>query len=520
MIRDVSVFEVLDRAAATWPDRLALTYEDREWTYGELRDEALAAAARMHAVGVGAGDHVALWAANLPEWVFLEFGLARLGAVLVTVNTAFARDDLSYLLRHSNASVLVAGREARGNDFLATIRGLDRDALPRLQRIVLLEGGSIEGAIAFADLDDDVAALPTVKVSLDQCINMQYTSGTTGFPKGVMLSSRNVVNNAARTAHHGGYGPDDRTLCQVPLFHCFGCVVAVLSSMVCGASVHLTRVFDPADSLATIRRRGITIVHGVPAMFQALLEADDGAAEPIRTVRTGIMAGAACPPALVRRVVQTWHADELAPGFGLTEASPAVTMTPLDSPLDRRCDAVGVAIDDTELCLVDLATGAAADRGELRVRGEQVMLGYYANEEATAAAITADGWLRTGDIAERDADGRYRIVGRIKEMICRGGENIYPAEVEEAIRGHEAVEDVAVFGVPDERVGETVACAIVPRPGCSIGVDEIVGYLGGRISKPKMPAVVHVVDALPMTASGKIKRFELTKRFGGEPTAS
>ncbi len=509
-----TVFDVVEHAASTWPDRVALTFEDESRTWREVYDASLDAAARMAGLGVERGDVVAVWSANHPAWIYLEFGLARLGAMLVTVNTSFGVDDLAYVLRHSGAKVLCTGSEAKGHDLLGILRALDRSTVPDLRHVVLLEDGELEGTTPFAALPIDRAAITSPGPGVDDCINMQYTSGTTGFPKAVMLSSRNLVGNARRTARHAALTEEDRVLCHVPLFHCFGCVVAVLASAYAGATICLTRVFDPANSLAVIRRHGVTVVHGVPAMFRAVLDADSAEAEPIRSVRTGIMAGAPCPPSLVRRVLDTWHARGIAPGFGLTEASPAVTYMPFDADDEQRCHTVGIALEGTEIRLVDPATGEAGDAGEIHVRGDQVMLGYFRDEAATSAAITDDGWLCTGDLGERRPDGYYRVVGRIKEMICRGGENVYPAEVEEAVRSHPDVADAAAFGVPHETLGETVACAILPEPGADApNRDAIASFLAGKVAKVKVPAVVCVVDRIPMTASGKIQRYRLTERF-------
>ncbi|MEE8142456.1 MAG: AMP-binding protein, partial [Planctomycetota bacterium] len=347
---------------------------------------------------------------------------------------------------------------------------------------------------------------------LDDLINMQYTSGTTGFPKGVMLSSRNIVNNGWCSGGAFSITEQDRVLCQVPLFHCFGCVIAILGAFTHGASVHLTRVFDPLDSLSTIERHQVTIIFGVPTMFQALLDHPEARRHHLSSLRTGTMAGAVCPPSLVRRVIEEWGVEEMTVGYGLTETSPGVSFTPRSDPVEIRCETVGAPIPETELRIVD-ESGREAKRGELWVRGSQVMLGYYKNPEETAKTITRDGWLRTGDLAERHSSGRYCIVGRIKEMICRGGENVYPAEVEEALRQHPAVGEVAVFGIPDTRLGEQVACAVVPAAGQKVLADDLVQFLRSRIARVKIPHVIEMVRELPLTASGKVQRFRLAEQF-------
>lgn len=514
MIENVSVAEVLSQAAQRWPRRTALTFGNFEWTYEGAQERCVQAAARLSELGVRPADQVVLWAANMPEWIFLQFGLARLGAVLVTANTALGPLDLAYLLRDSKARFLIAGAEAKGHDMLAVLNKLERDALPHLEKIVLLEGGKLPDSVAYSELGACGGPAAAHPVGLDDLINMQYTSGTTGFPKGVMLSSRNIVNNAARTAQHLGLTPEDGVLGQVPLFHCFGCVIAVLATFTHGACLHLTRVFDPADSLTSVDRRRVSVIHGVPTMFQAMLEHPHAAELDLSSLRTGVMAGAACPASLVSRLLAEWGIPELTIGYGLTEASPAVTFTDRDAPESERLETVGRPLPAAETVLVDLETGAEGERGELWVRGEQVMLGYYDKPDATREVITKDGWLRTGDLAERDPNGCLRIVGRAKEMIIRGGENVYPVEVEEALRAHPDVSQVAVFGVPDERLGEQVVCAIVLRPEASLEPRELLDFLGSRISKLKVPARVEFLEELPMTASGKVKRFLLSERFG------
>ncbi len=522
-IRDVPLFQVLAFAARTWPDRMALSALPPpqraadpavSMTFAELHEAALLAARKLLTLGVRPGDHVALWAANRAEWVVLEFALARLGAVLVTANTALGRDDLSYLLRQSETRFLLADSRVKGHDFLAVLRALDREGVPALERIALFEPDELEGALRWSAIAPaPAAALPPPPSDPDALVNMQYTSGTTGFPKGVMLSSRNIVNNAWTCGQILGLSPEDRVLVQVPLFHCFGCVVAVLGAFTHGASIHLVPWFEPQNSLRVIRERAITCVHGVPTMFQALLDHPAAHERPIRSVRTGIMAGAVCPRSLMERLIRDWEVREMTIGFGLTEASPHVCYTPRDSDPELRCGTIGIPIPGTELRLVDPETGLVGERGEIQVRGEGIMLGYWRNEAATREAILPGPWLRTGDMAERLPNGYYRIAGRLKEMVLRGGENIYPAEVEEAIRHHPAVAEVAVFGVPDDRLGEELACAILPRAGRSITLEELRAFLLARIAKIKVPRFLEVVEALPLTASGKVQRFVLTQRW-------
>ena len=507
---DLTVAEVLEEAARRWPQRCALSGAGRRWSFAQLQVWSEQLAGRLARAGVRAGDVVVLLGANSPQWVALEFAVARLAAILVPANTALEREDLRYLLRHCGASFLLVGTEAKGHDLLGVVASLDAGELP--ETILLIEGGELPSALP---LDDGLSepAPPRVPMDLDSVVNVQYTSGTTGFPKGVTLSSRNIVNNAMRCGEILGLTPEDRVLCHVPLFHCFGCVVVVLGSFTHGASVHLTRVFDPLSSAELIEREEISVVHGVPSMFQAILSDPGASRHSASSVRSGIMAGADCPASLVRELAARWGATEMIVGYGLTEASPHVCYTPRHAPLESKLGTVGVPLEGTELRLVDPESGAVGHRGEIQVRGDQVMRGYFHDPEATAEAISSDGWLRTGDLAEEDGRGGYRIVGRLKEMISRGGENIYPAEVEEAIRHHPKVAEVAVFAVPDPRLGETVAAAVVAAPGEVFGDGELVSWLRERISHTKCPAAVHVLAELPMTASGKIKRHLLSARF-------
>lgn len=514
MIRDVTLGELLERAAARWPDALALTSGDLSWTFADLGEAACEAADKMAGLGIGRGDKVAVWAANVPEWIFLELGLPQLGAVLVTANTALGVDDLTYLLANCDAKALVVGQDVKGNDLRGILARVDRKALPRLEHVVLIEGGEFPDALDYEKLPDRSPQLAAVDVGLDDLINMQYTSGTTGFPKGVMLSSRNIVNNGWAIGDALGLTPEDRVLCQVPLFHCFGCVIVVLGAYTHGAAVNLTRTFDPLESLRAIDRHGVTTIHGVPTMFQALLDHPEGDRFRVDTLRTGVMAGAVCPPLLMRRLIERWNVREMTVGYGLTETSPVVTVTPRSDPPEERCGTVGVEISCCEVKLVDPDSGAVGEKGELWVRGEQVMLGYYNQPAATREAVTTDGWLRTGDLAERLPAGRLRIVGRLKEMILRGGENIYPAEVEEAVRRHPDVADVAVFGIPEPRLGEQVACAIIRRPDSDLSAEQLDAFLRERISRTKIPRQIHFVDSLPLTASGKVQRYLLAERFG------
>ena len=341
---------------------------------------------------------------------------------------------------------------------------------------------------------------------------MQYTSGTTGFPKGVMLTSRNIVNNGYWLAQGLGFTPSDRLCLCVPLFHCFGCVIGVLGAFTHGACLCAVESFEARKVLETIERERCTAVYGVPTMFLAELEDPEFSRFDLTSLRTGVMAGALCPEPLMRQVIDRMHLSELTIAYGLTETSPGLTQTPRDANLEQRTQTVGKVLPEIELRIVDPATGAdvpTGERGELWARGYVVMKGYYNMPEQTAAAITADGWLRSGDQASIDADGNVRITGRIKDLIIRGGENVAPKEVEDVLRLHPAVADASVYGISSDFFGEEVAAAIRPLPGASIDADEVMRFCQERLARFKVPRHVRIVDEFPMTASGKIQKFKL-----------
>jgi fatty-acyl-CoA synthase len=361
--------------------------------------------------------------------------------------------------------------------------------------------------VSDAELDARGAA-----IGVDEVINMQYTSGTTGFPKGVMLSSRNIVNNGEAMGRLLGYTPDDRLCLCVPLFHCFGCVIGVLGAFTCGACLCAVVAFDPTSVLETVDRERCTALYGVPTMFIAELESADFAQYDLTSLRTGVMAGALCPEPLMRRVMTDMHLSEITIAYGMTESSPGITMTPRDSSIAQRSQTVGAVLPELEVKIVDPATGEtvpAGGRGELCCRGYNVMKGYYNNPEATRAAVDADNWLHTGDEASQDPDGCFRITGRIKDIIIRGGENIAPKEVEDRLREHDAVADAYVYGVADGFFGETVAAAVRVKPGTAVKEEELVSWCACELAKFKVPRYVRFVSDYPMTASGKIQKYKL-----------
>jgi fatty-acyl-CoA synthase len=528
-LRDVTVGALLTRLAADYPEHEALVYshDDLRWTFRELNDEARRVARGLMAHGVARGDRVALWATNVPEWIVLQFALAKIGAILVTVNTSLRAPEVDYLLRQNETSTLITIAGFRGVDYLRELRqigALDdgpqrRHRFPHLQRVIHIGEASERGVVPYADVRAAEDRTPAARVDeaegavdLDDVINMQYTSGTTGFPKGVMLTSRNIVNNGYWLAEGLGLTSADRLCLCVPLFHCFGCVIGVLGAYTHASCICVLEYFEPRRVLETIERERCTALYGVPTMFLAELEDPAFARFDVTSLRTGVMAGALCPEPLMRRVIDTMHLPELTIAYGLTETSPGLTQTPRDASLDERTQTVGKVMPEVEVRIVDPATGedvAPGGRGELWARGYVVMKGYYNMPEQTAAALTTDGWLRTGDQASIDAAGNVRITGRIKDLIIRGGENIAPKEVEDVLRQHPAVADVSVYAVASAFFGEEVAAAVRLNPGASIDAADVMRFCQDRLARFKIPRAIRCVESFPMTASGKIQKFKL-----------
>ena len=529
-VHDVTVGALLTHLARTQPDREALVYRHlgKRWTFSELDEEARVVARGLVALGVKPSDRVSVWATNVPEWIILQFALAKIGAVLVTVNTALRAREIEYVLRQSETSTLVTIRGFRSVDYLAELRSIGaigsgaasrRERLPNLERVLFVGDDCPDDLTPYEQLradagkvsDQDLDAFEAA-VGPDDVINIQYTSGTTGFPKGVMLSSRNIVNNGYWIGEGLGYTPADRLCLCVPLFHCFGCVLGVLAAYTHGACLCPLEFFDATRALEVVDREKCTALYGVPTMFLAELEHPDFARYDTSSLRTGIMAGALCPEPLMRRVIDQMKMRELTIVYGLTETSPGLTQTPRDADLIERTQTVGRVMPEIEVRVVDPATGAdvpvGAD-GELWARGYVVMKGYYQMPEATAAAITKDGWLRSGDQASIDRAGRVRITGRIKDISIRGGENIAPKEVEDVLRTHPAIADASVYAVASEFFGEEVAAALRLHPGAQIVADEVRSFCLERIARFKVPRFFTVVDAFPLTASGKIQKFRL-----------
>jgi fatty-acyl-CoA synthase len=531
--RDVRVGELLTLLAEDYPQNEALIYPDRRLRYDFSQLEWLSrqVAKGLLSLGIDRGDRVALWAPNVPEWVVLQFALAKVGAVLVTVNTSLRAAEIEYLLKQSESSTLITVAGFRDVDYVQTIydvvpelRGSEEGALqsarlPFLRNVIYIGDEHPGGMIRYDSLltrseqvsDEQLDAQSSLQ-DLDDVINMQYTSGTTGFPKGVMLTHRNIVNNGYWLGEGLALTPEDRLCVPVPFFHCFGCVIGVLGAYTHAATLVPLETFDPVRVLQYIERERCTTVYGVPTMFIAELEQLDYHSFDLSSLRTGIMAGSLCPEPLMRKAIERMNLNELIIAYGLTEASPGITLTPRTDSVELRTQTVGLVLPEVEVKIVDPATGrecATGRAGELCCRGYNVMKGYYNNTEATAQAIDEDGWLHTGDQATLDEAGYVRITGRIKELIIRGGENIAPKEIEDLLRNHPKIADVYVYGVPDEKYGEEVAAAVRLKPDETATVEEIRQFCDGRIAKFKIPRSIRFVDSFPMTASGKVQKFKL-----------
>ncbi len=547
-IDKLTIGRLLDRQAERFGDRDCLVYPDRglRLTYRQFRDRVEMLARGLMALGVRNGEHVAIWASNVPEWLYLQYATAKIGAVLVTVNTAYRARELEYLLHQSDTTTLFLIRSFKGVDYVETLREVLPDLynapvghatfenLPRLKRIVFIGDARLPGMLLFPDVLDlapntHPAELRGREDSLEpgNVINMQYTSGTTGFPKGVMLTHRNILMNAYHVSGCQNFTEHDRLCFPVPLFHCFGCVMASLGCMTRGACMVPIEIFEPYTVLQAIHQERCTAIYGVPTMFIAELEHPEFASFDLSSLRTGIMAGAPCPIEVMRAVTEKMGARELTIAYGLTETSPVLTQTRPDDSIERRVTTVGRALPGVTIKIADPETGAPLPPdtpGELWSRGHGTMKGYYKDPQATAKAVDEQRWQHSGDLATMDEQGYVKIVGRIKDMIIRGGENVYPREIEEYLYGHPKISDVQVIGIPSKRYGEEVCAVVKTKPGETLTADEVIAFCEGRIQRQKVPAFVMFVDAYPMTASGKVQKYKLREtaieQFGRQEDAA
>ncbi|HXY91285.1 MAG TPA: AMP-binding protein [Acidimicrobiia bacterium] len=485
----------------------------RRWTYVEFDRDVDAVALGLLDLGVATGDRVGLWATNCAEWTLVQFATARIGAILVNINPAYRTHELGYALQQSGCRLLVAASEVKGSSYVEMVDAVRGD-LPALERVVYL------GTAAWDELlERGRAASPdrlrerAAQLSVDDPINIQYTSGTTGFPKGATLSHHNILNNAFFVGEVCRYTEADRVCIPVPFYHCFGMVMGNLGAVTHGACMVIPApTFDPAATLTAVEDERCTALYGVPTMFIAELALADFASYDLSSLRTGIMAGSPCPVEVMKRVVDDMGCAQVTICYGMTETSPVSTQTRVDDELERRVSTVGTAHPHVEVKVVDPITGLTVPRGapgELCTRGYSVMLGYWDEPEKTAEAIDTAGWMHTGDLATMDDAGYLNIVGRIKDMVIRGGENVYPREIEEFLYTHPKVADVQVVGVPDEKYGEELCAWVRLKDGEAAADDDIREFCRGQLAHFKVPRYVLFVDEFPMTVTGKIRKVEM-----------
>lgn len=529
----VTVGDLLEKVAEKYPDRQAIKYIDRDYfrTWKTFNEEVDEIAKGFMSIGVKKGDKVAIWATNVPEWLLTLFACTKIGAVLVTVNTAYKVFELEYLLRQSDTSVLVMTHGYKDSNYIEIVNELCPEikeqtpnelkipTLPFLRSVILKGSEAPAGMMPWDELyrraesvsDEELAARKKEQDPHD-VINMQYTSGTTGFPKGVMLTHYNIVNNGKSIGDCMKFSHEDKLCIPVPFFHCFGLVLAVMACVTHATSMVPLEWYRPVDFMRAIQDEECTAVHGVPTMYIAVLEHKDFKQYRFPKLRTGIMAGSPCPIKVMRQVIDEMGMKEITISFGQTEASPVCTMTTTDDSIERRVQTVGKAMPHIECKIVDTETGETlgpGKQGEFCARGYNIMKGYYKMPEATAQAIDKDGWLHSGDLCEVDEDGYYKVTGRMKDMIIRGGENIYPKELEEYLYTLPDVQDVQVIGVPSEQYGEEIMACIILRKGAQMTSDEVKENMRAHMAKHKVPSYVEFMDAFPMTASGKIQKFKL-----------
>ena len=540
--------EVLDTMVEKFPDQTAIKFTtlDYERTYAQFRDDVDEFARALVTLGVRAGSKVTIWATNVPAWFLTFWAATKIGAVLVTMNTAYKIHEAEYLLRQSDTHTLVMIDGYRDSNYKAIINELCPELkdnkpgsplhakrLPFLRNVITV-GSRMPGALTWEEALEYAEKTPIdeirrmqAAIDINDVCNMQYTSGTTGFPKGVMLTHYNIVNDGKSIGDGMDLSTADRMMIQVPMFHCFGMVLAMTATMTHGGTILPIPYFSPKSSLACINNERITAFHGVPTMFIAMLSHEDFPKTDFSHMRTGIMAGSPCPIAVMRDVVDKMNMKEIVIVYGQTEASPGCTMSRTTDPLELRVTTVGRAFPEVECKIVDPETGEDCPDevvGEFVARGYNIMKGYYKMPKATASAIDKDGWLHTGDLACRTADGNYKITGRLKDMIIRGGENIYPKEIEEFIYTHPKVSDVQVIGVPDKAMGEEIMACIILKDGEEMTVEEMKKYVLDHMAKHKVPKYIEFVDSFPMNDAGKIQKYKMremaVERLGLQADAS
>ncbi|MBO0589018.1 AMP-binding protein [Sporosarcina sp. E16_8] len=528
-----TVGEIVREQARLHPVQEAYVYPEHgiRKTYKEFDEETDELAKAFIGMGIEKGENVAIWSDNKREWLLSQYATGKMGAVLVTVNTNYQATELEYLMKQSDATTLILDESFKGTSYIDIIRAVcpeletgergsvSSDKLPHFKRIILMTEREEQGMYKWSEFMAQAHKVTNEQLeeqfqSLDpdDVINIQYTSGTTGFPKGVMLTHNNVVNNGKQIGDYMKLTERDRVCIPVPFFHCFGCVLGTLAAVTHGSAMVLLEQFDPLRVLQAVQDEKCTALHGVPTMFIAELNHPEFKNYDTSTLRTGIMAGSVCPIEVMKRVIEDMGASEITICYGQTEASPVITQTRTDDPIEKRVSTVGKPHPNVEVKIIDPVTGEELPvgvPGELCTRGYNIMKGYYNNAEATREAIDEEGWLHTGDIAVMDADGYIDITGRIKDMVIRGGENIYPKEVEEFLYTHPEIADVQVVGVPDAKYGEELMAWIIPKKDVYLDEESVREFCRGSISHHKIPKYIEFLEEYPMTASGKIQKYKL-----------
>ncbi|WP_440954935.1 AMP-binding protein [Methanosarcina sp. Mfa9] len=528
-----TIGEYFEKQVALDPDHEFMVYPDRDlrFTYGQFNERVNDLAKGLLAIGITKGDHVGIWARNVPDWLTFMFATAKIGAVLVTVNTSYRSHEVEYVLKQSDMKALAIIDRFRDVDYLQVIyelipelRKSERGRLrskdfPHLKSIIYVGQEKHRGMYNTNELmllgshspDDELREIMGT-VRSDDVVNMQYTSGTTGFPKGVMLTHKNILNNGLSIGDRQKFTHEDRLCLPVPLFHCFGIVLGVMAILTHRATLVMLEIFDPLLVLAAVQKEKCTALYGVPTMFIAEYTHPMFDMFDMSSLRTGIMAGSTCPVEAMKKVVDDMHCYQITSVYGLTEASPGMTQTTVDDPLELRVETVGKSFPGVEVCVMDPDTGEILPPdtvGELCCRGYNVMKGYYKMPEATKQAIDERGWLHSGDLGTCDENGYYRITGRIKDMIIRGGENIYPREIEEFLHAMPGIRDAQVVGIPDEKYGEIVGAFVILEEGVDLAEEDIRDYAISKIARYKVPKHIFIVDEYPLTASGKIQKYRL-----------
>lgn len=533
-----TVGQLIKETASRYPENMALVCPDFgiHQTYREFYQTCRDIAKGLMAIGIKRGNNIAVWTTNVPEWIYLQFALGMTGGILVTVNTNYQSHELEYILKQSDSTTLFLIDSYRDTSFYGTVRrvipeldscpagSLISEKLPLLKNVIYIgKRESTPGMFKFTDLITMGKKITDQELDQrmgtlydDDVINMQYTSGTTGFPKGVMLTHHNIVNNARMVGDVMGMTDKDSLFIQVPLFHCFGCVMSSMNCVYHGSTMVVVEFFDPLKALQIIASEKCTAVNGVPTMFIAILNHPDFDKYDMTSLRTGIMAGAPCPVETMNQVRTKMHCSEIVIAFGQTESAPVMTMTRRDDPVGLRVSTVGRLLPDIEGKIIDPDSGMDLPpdtQGEIVTRSACVMKGYYKMPEATAETIDKDKWLHTGDLGEIDKNGYFKVTGRIKDMIIRGGENIYPRELEEFLFTHPKVVNVQVIGIPDKKYGEQVLAAIQLKAGQTASPEEFVEFCRAKIARHKIPKYWEFVDGYPTTASGKIQKFKMKETF-------